>query len=184
LEDRQPLFQRTFGQVVRMDAYGLLAGGDPVVTYFSLYRLRKVSKRKPTPLSASRSRAAGNLSCRSKARKSQASSAVSHAVMRRQIAQGAVGKEAQMFEPVGRVSAAPAGPEQRSVPEAKRRVDESGSPTLCSLSLGEARESDSPAGARPRLPLQPMSQTNISTWTSPTSATTGNSSEDPFDAEH
>jgi hypothetical protein len=88
-----------------------------------------------------------------------------------------------MFEPAGRVSASPADPEQRSVPVAQRRADESGSLSLCLLSLGEARESESPAGARPGLQLQPQSLQKT-TNTSPASATTGNSSEDPFDAEH
>ena len=69
------------------------------------------------------------------------------AVMRRRVAQGQAEKEAQMFEPAGRVSVPPAWPEQRSVPA--QRADESGSPSLCLLSLGEARESESPAGARP-----------------------------------
>jgi hypothetical protein len=112
-------------------------------------------------------------SLRSNARQSRASSAVPHAVMRRRVAQGAAGKEAQMFEPAGRVSAPPAGPEQRSVPAAQRRVDESGSPSLCLLFLGEARESESPSGARPGLPLQPKSQKNITTLPSPARATTG-----------
>jgi hypothetical protein len=39
------------------------------------------------------------------------------AVMRRRVAQGRAEKEAQMFEPAGRVSALPAWREQRSVPE-------------------------------------------------------------------
>jgi hypothetical protein len=249
LEDRQPIFQRTFGQDgrratqrvflsslargacrdVRPAAHGLLAGGGPAATHFLLRRQKKVSKEKVTPLSASRSRAAGNLSCgglagnrsnsaiasdnrgsisrqspatqahtegekriqfvalcatlpscerssgslRSNARHSRASSAVRNAVMRRRVAQGAAGKEAQMFEPAGRVSAPPAGSEQRSVPEAKRRVDESGSPSLCLLFLGEARESESPAGARPGLPIQPKSLQKTSTNTSPASATSG-----------
>jgi hypothetical protein len=63
LEDRQPLFQRTFGRDVRPATHGSLAGGGPAATHFSLYRQRKVSKRKATPLSASRSEAAGNLFC-------------------------------------------------------------------------------------------------------------------------
>ena len=43
----------------------------------------------------------------------------------------------------------PARIEQRSVPA--QPGDESGSPSLCLLSLGEARESESPVGARPDL---------------------------------
>src|SRR6185312_2177752 len=63
------------------------------------------------------------------------------------------GSGAQMFEPEGRVSAHPAWIEQRSVPA--QPGDESGSPSLCLLSLGEARESEAPAGARPgHRPLQ------------------------------
>jgi hypothetical protein len=92
---------------------------------------------------------------RGNARPSRARSAAPNAVIRRRVAQGAAGKEAQMFEPAGRVSAPPAVPEQRSVPVAQRRADESGSPSLCLLSLGEARESESPAGARPGLHRQP-----------------------------
>jgi hypothetical protein len=229
LEDRQPLFQRTFGRDMRLDAHGSLAGGGPAATHFLLRRQKKVSKEKATPLSASRSKAAGNLSCgglagnrsnsaiasdnrgsifrqppatqahtqgekrmplvalcatlhtkncgggnlRSNARQRRTSSAVPHAVMRRRVAQGAAGKEAQMFEPAGRVSAAPAGPEQRSLPAAKRRVDEFGSPSLCLLSLGEAREGESPAGARPGLHLQPKHSKKYISSTSPASAKTG-----------
>jgi hypothetical protein len=96
------------------------------------------------------------------------------AVIRRRVAQGAAETEAQMFEPAGRVSAPPAGPEQRSVPEAQRRDDESGSLSLCLLSLGEARESESPAGARPGLLLQPKPLQKLSTLSPSVSATTGN----------
>jgi hypothetical protein len=41
--------------------------------------------------------------------------------------------------------------EQRRLPEVKRRDPDCGSPSLCLLSLGEARESEAPAGARPGL---------------------------------
>jgi hypothetical protein len=109
---------------------------------------------------------------RSNAGQSRASSAAPHAVMRRRVAQGAAEKGAQMFEPAGRVSAPPADPEQRNVPAAQRRVDESGSPSLCLLSLGEARESESPAGARPGLHLQPKHSKKYIKSTSPASATT------------
>jgi hypothetical protein len=112
-------------------------------------------------------------SSRSNALQSRASSAAPHAVMRRRVAQGAAGKEAQMFEPAGRVSAPSAGPEQRSVPAAQRRVDESGSPSLCLLSIGEARESESPAGARPGLHLQPKHSKKSIRSTSLVSAQTG-----------
>ncbi|TAJ67893.1 MAG: hypothetical protein EPO53_02165, partial [Variovorax sp.] len=39
--------------------------------------------------------------------------------------------------------------EHRRLPVAKRRVADSGSPFLWLLSFGEAKESDSPAGASP-----------------------------------
>ena len=55
----------------------------------------------------------------------------------------------------GQVCADPARTEQRSVPEAKRRDSASGSPFLCLLSFGEAKESESPAGARPGQAIQP-----------------------------
>ena len=41
--------------------------------------------------------------------------------------------------------------EQRRLPATKWRDPDVGSPSLCLLSLGEARESESPAGARPGL---------------------------------
>ncbi len=59
------------------------------------------------------------------------------------------GSGAQMFEPVGRVSAHPARIEQRSVPA--QPGDESGSPFFWVLIFGEAKKSTSPAGARPGL---------------------------------
>ena len=46
--------------------FGLLAGGSPAATHFSLLRQRKVSKRKATRLSGSLRFAAGNLRCRRK----------------------------------------------------------------------------------------------------------------------
>ena len=49
----------------------------------------------------------------------------------------------------GQVCAGPAWTEQRSVPAAQRRDSASGSPFLCLLSFGEAKESKAPAGARP-----------------------------------
>jgi hypothetical protein len=60
-----------------------------------------------------------------------------------------------MSEPAGRVSALPALAEQRSVPAAQRRDDEPGSPFLWVLSFGEAKESTSPAGARPGKAAKP-----------------------------
>jgi hypothetical protein len=71
------------------------------------------------------------------------------AVMRRRVAQGRAEKGAHMFEPAGRVCADPARAEQRSVPVAQRRADESGSPFFWVLCFGEAKKSTSPAGARP-----------------------------------
>jgi hypothetical protein len=111
---------------------------------------------------------------RSNVRRSRASSAASNAVIRRRVAQGMAEIEAQMFEPAGRVSAPPAGPEQRSVPVAQRRDDESGSPFFSVVFFGEAKKSASPAGARPGLQLQPKSQQKISTLSLSASATTGN----------
>ena len=250
MEDRQPLFQRTYGRDVRPAAHSSLSGGGPAATHFSLCRQRKVSKRKATPLSASRSKAAGTLSSgglagnrsnsaiasdnrgsssrqspatqahtegteskplvarratlhakrrggslRSNARQSRASSAVPHAVMRRRVAQGAAGIEAQMFEPAGRVSAPSVDPEQRSVPVAQRRDDASGSPffsvvlvfahfaaqseqtSRATHAFGEAKKtsfagfckSASPAGARPGLHERPTSLQKI---TMPVSAKT------------
>jgi hypothetical protein len=93
--------------------------------------------------------------------------------MRRRVAQGAAGKEAQMFEPVGRVSAPRADTEQRGVPVAQRRVDESGSPFFSVVFFGEAKKSASPAGARPGLQLQPKSLQKTTTNTSPASTKTG-----------
>ena len=53
-----------------------------------------------------------------------------------------------------------ARPRLRRASQRARRADESGSPSLCLLSLGEARESKSPAGARPGMPRGPSKQTN------------------------
>ncbi len=80
------------------------------------------------------------------------------AVMRRRVAQGRAERGAHMFEPAGRVYAHPAWAEQRSVPVAQRRVDESGSPSLCLLSLGEARESECAAGRTSRHAGMPTNQ--------------------------
>jgi hypothetical protein len=116
----------------------------------------------------------GNCGClHCNVRQSRAISAAPDAVMRRRLAQGAAGKEAQMFEPAGRVSAPPAGPEQRSVPEAQRRADESGSPSFSVVFFGEAKKSASPAGARPGLHLQPESWHIATKLSSPSSETTG-----------
>ena len=76
------------------------------------------------------------------------------AVMRRRVAQGRADQGARMFEPAGRVCAHPARHEQRSVPVAQRRDDASGSPFFCLLFFGEAKKSESAAGARPGLPRE------------------------------
>ena len=183
-------------------------------THFSLLRQRKVSKRKATPLSATRSFAAGNLSSggwagnrsnslrsdnrgffsrpppatqahtegqgkrvfvalcatlhcgvnnigcnlRCNARRSRASRAVSHAVMRRRVAQGWAEQGSRLFEAIAEFERDPAQSEQRSVPEALLRDDASGSPFLCLLSFGEAKESEWPPG-HPRPATAPASAT-------------------------
>ena len=65
------------------------------------------------------------------------------AVMRRRVAQKATEKEAQMFEPAGRVSALPVDFEQRSVPA--QRADESGS-LFFAYFLWRDKESECAAG--------------------------------------
>ncbi len=75
-----------------------------------------------------------------------------HAVMRRRVAQTGADQGRACLRR-SRVCAHPAQVEQRSVPA--QPGDESGSPSLCLLSLGEARESEAPAGAQPgQRPLQ------------------------------
>jgi hypothetical protein len=49
----------------------------------------------------------------------------------------------------------PLGPSNAACPQRKRRADESGSPFLWVLSFGEAKESTSPAGARPGKAAEP-----------------------------
>ncbi len=85
---------------------------------------------------------------RCNARRSRASSADSYAVVRRRVAQGWADQGTRLSER-SEFERPPAQTEQRSVPEAPLRDDAFGSPSLCLLSLGEARESESPAGARP-----------------------------------
>ena len=71
----------------------------------------------------------------------------------RRAAQGSAEKAGRMFEPAGRVCGSPALREQRRLPRsAAKGTQTPGAPSLCLLSLGEARESESPAGARPGLP--------------------------------
>ena len=67
------------------------------------------------------------------------------AVMRRRVAQGRAEKGAHMSEPAGRVYAHPARAEQRSVPVAQRRVDESGSPFFAYF-LWRGKESECAVG--------------------------------------
>ena len=69
---------------------------------------------------------------------------VSTAVMRRRVAQGQTDKGWRCLS-----VASLARPRLTRATQRARRADESGSPSLCLLSLGEARESKSPAGARP-----------------------------------
>ncbi len=77
-----------------------------------------------------------------------------HRRVRRRVAQERAEKERRMSEPAGRVCGSPACFEQRSVPCAQHRDDAPGSPSLCLLSFGEAKESTSPAGARPGKPRE------------------------------
>ncbi|MDR3368225.1 hypothetical protein [Rhodoferax sp.] len=88
---------------------------------------------------------------RCNARRSRASSAAPHAVVRRRVAQGWADQGTRLFEAIAEFERPPAQTEQRSEP-ARSDGDAFGSPSLCLLSLGEARESESPAGARPGLP--------------------------------
>jgi hypothetical protein len=82
---------------------------------------------------------------RCNARRSRASSAVPHAVVRRRVAQGWADQGSRLSER-SEFERDPAQTEQRSVPEALLRDDAFGSPSLCLLSLGEARESEWPPG--------------------------------------
>ena len=204
-------------------------------THFLLRRQKKVSKEKATPLSATRSKASGNLRCgleagnrsnslrsdnrgslsrpnptaqahtegtqdpvlvalrttlhglirlgaishsvraelvdairpfdklrasvpRCNARQRRASSAAPYAVVRRRVAQGWADQGPRLSEAIAEFERPPAQTEQRSVPEALLRDDAFGSPSLCLLSLGEARESESPAGARPGLQVHQKQQ--------------------------
>ena len=71
------------------------------------------------------------------------------AVMRRRAAQGQADQGRACLRR-SRVCAHPAWTEQRSVPVAQRRADESGSPFLCLLSFGEAKESKCAVGRTTR----------------------------------
>jgi hypothetical protein len=70
-------------------------------------------------------------------------------------------KGSQLFErsAAERVLRDPAKREHRRLPAASLRVADSGSPFLWLLSFGEAKESDSPAGARPGQQPQPKTHT-------------------------
>ena len=190
-----------------------LAGCGPAATHFLLLRQKKVSKEKATPLSATRSFAAGNLSCvgwagnrsnslrsnnrgsfsrptaatqahtegagckllvalratlhthsragtrrRCKARQSRASSARPFAVMRRRVAQGWADQGSRLSEAKPSSSETPPGPSnaayRHTVPG-----DAFGSPFLCLLSFGEAKESECAAGRISR--QTPTAQANL-----------------------
>jgi hypothetical protein len=68
-----------------------------------------------------------------------------NAVVRRRVAQGWADQGSRLSER-SEFERDPAQTEQRSVPEALLRDDAFGSPSLCLLSLGEARESEWPPG--------------------------------------
>jgi hypothetical protein len=73
------------------------------------------------------------------------------AVMRWRVAQGQADQGGRCLSR-RRVQPDPAWTEQRSVPAASLRDSASGSPFLCLLSFGEAKESEAPAGAKPGTP--------------------------------
>ena len=83
---------------------------------------------------------------RCNARQSRASSAARYAVVRRRVAQGWADQGSRLFEAIAEFERDPARTEQRSVPEALLRDDAFGSPFLCLLSFGEAKESECAAG--------------------------------------
>ncbi len=91
------------------------------------------------------------------ARRSRASSAVPNAVMRRRVAQGWADQGSRLFEAKPSSSETPTRPSNAAYRHAVPG-DEFGSPFLCLLSFGEAKESESPAGARPGLlaPQKPL----------------------------
>jgi hypothetical protein len=71
----------------------------------------------------------------------------------RRAAQRSADPAGRMFEPAGRVCGQPALCEQRRLPRRAAAGSQTpGSPSLCLLSLGEARESEVAAGPRPGLP--------------------------------
>jgi hypothetical protein len=82
------------------------------------------------------------------------------AVMRRRVAQKAAEKEAQMFEPAGRVSALPVYFEQRSVPA--QRADESGS-LFFAYFLWRDKESECAAGRNTRQCMARQGETRLIT---------------------
>ncbi len=97
---------------------------------------------------------------RCNARRSRASSADPHAVVRRRVAQGWADQGSRLSER-SEFERDPAQTEQRSEPS-RSDGDVFGSPSLCLLSLGEARESESPAGARPGLQAHPKQKKELS----------------------
>jgi hypothetical protein len=86
-----------------------------------------------------------SLHLRGNARQGRASRVDSKAVVRRRVAQGWADQGSRLSER-SEFERDPAQTEQRSVPEALLRDDAFGSPSLCLLSLGEARESEWPPG--------------------------------------
>ncbi len=86
------------------------------------------------------------LHSRCNARQRRASSAAPCAVVRRRVAQGWADQGSRLFEAIAEFERDPAQTEQRSVPEALLRDDAFGSPFLCLLSFGEAKESEWPPG--------------------------------------
>jgi len=107
------------------------------------------------------------LHSRCNARRSRASRADPYAVVRRRVAQGCADQGTRLFER-SEFERHPAQTEQRSVPEAPLRDDAFGSPFFCLLFFGEAKKSESPAGARPGLqahqkqPIRPVALMNTS----------------------
>ena len=71
-----------------------------------------------------------------------------HAVMRRRVAQGWADQGLRLSER-SEFEQDPARREQRSLPAAKRRGDESGSPFFCLLFFGEAKKSECAVGRMP-----------------------------------
>ena len=70
----------------------------------------------------------------------------------RRAAQWSAEEAGRMFEPAGRVCGSPARSEQRRLPRSEAKGSQTpGSPFLSAVSFGDAKETASPAGARPGL---------------------------------